>query len=379
MIKKVFPILALCMFSSMLGVGIITPLLPLYVQSMGTTGVWLGIIFAAFSTSYMITTPFIGRLSDRRGRKLFLSIGLLFYSITSLGFVWAVNVHQISLVRLAQGVAGAMITPVAQAYVGDVSPEGEEGKWMGYANAAFFSGFGFGPLIGGTLTEHFGMNVAFYSMGGLNLLAFLIATLFLPEVNRQKTEQSLHPSFTEISQSSMVRGLFSIRLGQSVGRGVIMTFLPIFAATYLGLSTSLIGILIAINVLLQSLLAPLGGRIADRFSRRALIVIGSTISLMSLAAIPSAQNFGQLLVLSLTLGIGGAISMPVVTALAVEEGRKYGMGSTMAGLTLAMSLGMIIGPISAGVIADAINIDAVFFFVAGAILTGTGLFIRFTK
>ena len=158
-----------------------------------------------------------------------------------------------------------------------------------------------------------------------------------------------------------------------------MTFLPIFAMTYLGLSTSLIGILIAINFLLQSLLAPLGGRIADRFSRRALIVIGSTISLMSLAAIPSAQNLGQLLVLSFTLGIGSAISMPVVTALAVEEGRKYGMGSTMAGLTLAMSLGMIIGPISAGVIADVINIDAVFFFVAGAILTGTGLFIRFTR
>ena len=162
---------------------------------------------------------------------------------------------------------------------------------MGYANAAFFSGFGFGPIIGGVLTEHFGMNTAFYSMAGLTLLAFLIAILFLPEVIQRKTEGSRRLSFKKISQSSMVRGIFSIRLTQALGRGGLMTFLPIFAGIYLDLSTTLIGILVAINVLSMSLLAPLGGRIADRFSRRALTVLGNIIFLTSLAAIPLAHNF----------------------------------------------------------------------------------------
>ncbi len=65
MIKKIFPILALPIFSSMLGVGIVAPLLPLYAENMGATGSWLGIVFAGFAISLAIFLPIIGRLSDR--------------------------------------------------------------------------------------------------------------------------------------------------------------------------------------------------------------------------------------------------------------------------------------------------------------------------
>ncbi len=379
MIKKAFPILALSMFSSMLGVGIVLPLLPIYADNLGATGIWVGLIFAAYGASNTIFTPIAGRLSDRRGRKLFLSIGLLCYSIISLGYIWAGNAPQLSLIRLLQGVAGAMIIPIAQAYVGDISPKGEEGKWMGYANAAFFSGFGFGPLIGGVLTEHFGMNTAFLSMAGLNLLAFLIVFFLLPEVIQRKTEESRRLSFKEMSQSSMIRGIFSIRLTQALARGGLITFLPIFAGMYLSLGTTLIGILISVNVLSMSLLAPIGGRLADRFGRRALAVLGNIFFLAGLAAIPLAHNFWQLLALGLVQGFGGAISIPAATALTVEEGRKYGMGSTMAVFVMAMSMGMTIGPILSGVVADYINVSSVFYFGATIGLIGTGLFIWFTR
>jgi len=254
MIKKVFPILALCVFSAMLGVGIIAPLLPLYADSLGATGIWLGVIFAGFSISRAIFTPIIGRLSDRSGRKLFVCTGLLIYSAVSLGYIWAGDVLQLTLVRLIQGAAGGMIIPIAQAYIGDISPEGEEGKWMGYFNAAFFTGFGFGPLMGGALTDHFGMDVAFSSMGGLNLLAFLVAVFFLPEIKQGKMTTNPRSSFNEMAASNMVKGLFSFRLAFSLGRGAFSCFIPIFAAVYLNLSPTLIGILLAVNILLMALL-----------------------------------------------------------------------------------------------------------------------------
>ena len=89
MVKKIFPILALSIFSAMLGVGIIAPLLPLYAENLGASGIWIGIIFAAFSISRSVFMPVFGRLSDCNGRKLFLSIGLFCFSITSLGYIWA--------------------------------------------------------------------------------------------------------------------------------------------------------------------------------------------------------------------------------------------------------------------------------------------------
>jgi len=379
MIKKAFAFLALPIFSSMLGVGIIAPLLPLYAENLGATGVWIGIIFAGFSISRAIIMPIAGRLSDRSGRKLFLCIGLLIYSISSLGYIWASSVSQLTLVRLIQGVAGGMIIPIAQAYVGDISPEGEEGTWMGYFNAAFFTGFGCGPLMGGVLTDHFGMNVAFSTMGGLNLLAFLIVALFLPEVRQRKMAASRHPSFKEMSTSGMVKGIFSFRLAFSLGRGTFAAFLPIFAGIYIGLSPTLIGILIAVNILLMSLLGIPSGKIADRFNRRVLVIAGSLANLTCLALIPLGGNFWQLLGICALGGVSGAIAMPAASALTVEEGRRFGMGSTMAILAMAMSIGMAIGPLLSGVIADLANINSVFYFGASMGLVGTSLFIWFTR
>lgn len=379
MINKVFPILALSIFSAMLGVGIIAPLLPLYAENLGATGIWLGIIFAGFSVSRAIFMPIIGRLSDRSSRKLFICIGLFIYSIISLGYIWADSVSQLALVRLIQGAAAGMIIPIAQAYIGDISPEGEEGKWMGYFNAAFFTGFGIGPLMGGTLTEHLGMTVAFYSMGGLNLLAFLVAILFLPEVRQRRMALNPHLSFKEMGASGTVKGLFSFRLSFSLGRGALFCFLPILAAMYFGLNPTLIGILLAANILLMSLLQVYSGNIADRFNRRVLVILGSAINLTFLALIPLAHNFWQLLGLCALSGLGGAISMPAASALIVDEGRKFGMGSTIAILTMAMSIGMAIGPLLGGVIADFVSINSVFYFAAGMGLIGVSLFAWFSK
>ncbi len=375
MIKRVFPLLALPIFASMLGVGIISPLLPLYAEKLGATGIWIGIVFASFAISRTIITPVVGRLSDRSGRKLLLSVGLLASSIISLGYIWANSITQLTLVRLIHGAAGGMIQPIAQAYIGDISPKGEEGKWMGYFNAAFFTGFGFGPLMGGVLTDHFGMTVAFSAMGGLNLLAFLLVALLLPEVRPGKMADNLRPSFKEMSSSGMVKGLFSFQLAFSLGRGTFATFLPIFAGIYIGLSPTLIGVLLAVNILLMSLLQVYGGNIADRSNRKALVIVGSLISLSHLALIPLGGNFWQLLGICALGGISGAIATPAASALSVEEGRRFGMGSTMAILAMAFGIGMGVGPLMGGVIADFVDINSVFYFAASIGLIGTGLFI----
>lgn len=380
MMKKVFPVLALATFSSMLGVGIIAPLLPIYAEELGATDIWVGIIFASFSISRSIFMPFVGRLSDRYGRKRFITIGILIYSLISLGYIWANDITHLTIVRLIHGAASAMIIPIAQAYIGEIAPEGEEGKWMGSFNAAFFSGFGFGPLLGGLLTDHFGMDFAFYAMGGLNLIAFLIAAFLLPEIKQKKTAVNTRPSFKEMGESRIIRGLFIYRLTFAMGReGAFFTFLPIFATLSLGLDSSLTGVLLAVNILIMSILQLYGGKLADRFKKRTLVTIGGIINIAFMALIPLTHNFWQLLGLSALGGIGGAISMPAASALSVEEGRKFGMGSTITLIFMAMSIGMVIGPILGGVLAEATNIDSVFYFSAAVLVAGTGLFMRLTK
>lgn len=246
---------------------------------------------------------------------------------------------------------------------------------MGYFNAAFFTGFGFGPLMGGILTEHLGMTAAFSAMGGLNLLAFLLVLLWLPEIEPSKIAQDHHASLLKPLTSSVVRGLFSFRLAFSMGRGIFVTFLPIFAMVYVGLGPTHIGILLAVTILLMSILQAFTGNIADKLNRRTLVILGSLINVIFLALIPFGHSFWQLLALCAVGGIGGAISMPAASALNVEEGRKFGMGSTLGIFTMAFSIGMAAGPILSGFAADFINIDSVFYLGAGAGVIGTSLLI----
>jgi MFS family permease len=63
----------------------------------------------------------------------------------------------------------------------------------------------------------------------------------------------------------------------------------------------------------------------------------------------------------------------------VEEGRRFGMGSTMAILAMAFGIGMAVGPLLGGVIADFMDINSAFYIGAGVMLIGTGLFNWFAR
>ncbi len=382
MINKVFPILAISTFSSMLGVGIIAPLLPIYADTLGATGIWIGVIFSGFSISRALVMPLIGKLSDQKGeRKAFLCAGLLFYAVMSLGYVWAETVTALVTVRLVHGLAAGMVIPIAQTYVGDLAPQGEEGKWMGYFNAALFAGFGVGPLLGGVLTDSYSMTTAFYSMGALNLFAFIVALVWLPKTRHVKSKNTFaHTSFRQmLRKSSMMKGIFSFRLANAFVRGSFSCFLPLFAGLYLGLSPTQIGTALCFNALIMSFLQIFSGRLADIFDRRKLVAIGSLVEIVILCLTPFLQYFYQLLILCAISGMGKAISIPAASGLTVGEGRKYGMGSVIGVFTLGMSLGMAVGPIASGVIMDHIGINWVFFIAAGFALLGTGMFLFFTR
>jgi len=378
--RGIFLTLGGAIFGSMLGVGIIAPIMPLYAESLKATGVWIGVIFAGFSISRAIFMPLIGRLSDQIAkRKAFLCTGLLAYALISLAYVHANSVLGLTVVRLLHGSAAGMILPIAQAYIGDISPEGQEGTWMGYFNSAFFTGFGFGFILGGVLTDHFGMNSAFYTMGGLNLLAFVFALLFLPEAQRHReAREDSKASLVEIMKSRAIKGLFSLRLANAMGKGAFVCFLPIFAAYY-GMSPTQIGVLLAVNILAIAFLQAYCGRLADRFGRKRLVIIGSLLDALTLFFVPLTRSFSQLLGLCAFGGSGRALAIPASSALTVEEGRKYGMGSAMGVFTMAMSLGMAAGPIIGGLVMDSLGIIAVFLASALLGLVGTGLFSWFTR
>jgi MFS family permease len=376
LIKKSFPIIALAIFSTMLGMGILAPVMPLFVTDLGASGIWLGLIGGGYHISRAILMPFIGRWSDRTGRKIFLGTGLFLYAGISLLYIFAENLPWLLGVRLLHGVVNGMIIPIARAWVGDITPVGEEGRWQGYFNTAFFSGAAAGPILGGILMDAFNTDVAFAAMGIFNFIAFLAVAFFLHEVIKPKNAQKPPASYKELVRNPFFWGLFLQRTGLELGYATFIFFLPIFAFNKLEMSPAFIGLLIGVTLMVTSWLQLLTGRLADHYDQRKLIIIGSVISFTVIGIIFYSPNVTVFALLLFIRSLGGALSIPSSAALTIRLGRRFGMGSVISLLGLATSVGMGIGPILAGPVYDFMGgISSVFYYAAGIGFIGLVAFV----
>ncbi len=359
----------------MLGLGIISPLMPIYAQNMGATGIWLGMIFSGFSFSRFIFMPIIGKISDRSGRKKYIVVGLFFITIISILYTYATIVYELVAVRILHGIFSAMVIPVAMAYVGETSADGTEGKAMGTYNISLFLGMASGPLIGGLLHSSFGMDAVFYAMALFSGIAFIISFLFLPDVHpAPHSGDGKKPGFREILSHNELKAIFIYRAINALARGGLMAFLPIIAARS-NLNSIQIGFLISANVLLTAILQRRFGMLADRWNNYLMIISGSVIVSISLIFIPLGTGFVYLFLIGTVVGLASAWSMPAATALNVKFGKELGsMGATVGLFNTSQSIGMITAPLISGMVMDLFGLNYIFYVAAGMSILGTGLF-----
>jgi DHA1 family multidrug resistance protein-like MFS transporter len=353
--KKIFATLFFSMFGTVTGVGIVVPLLPVYASNLGASGVYIGLIFGAFSISRTFLLPYFGSQSDKKGRKPFIIIGLFAYTAVSLAFMLSNSVESLIAIRFLQGIASAMIMPAVQAYVGDITPSGREGFSMGLFNMSMFLGLSLGPLIGGVIRDRFSLNMSFASMGLLTFLGFSLSFILLPPTkSEQVVNRKIGPkAWKWVIKDRDMAGLFLFRLAYAACIGVIWSFLPVLADIEFSLSSSSIGILVTLGVFSSGLLHVPMGYIADRVNRKLLIVSGGLIITYAIFSFEWANSFKDLLSASVLFGFGGGIAMPALMALAVLKGNEIdAMGSVMGLLAMAHSLGMLAGSVLAGVMMD---------------------------
>ncbi len=394
---RILVVLSLSVFISLVGIGMVVPILSVYADTLGASSFWIGAVFAAFAFSRTICMPFFGRLSDRYEKKHIMATGLFFYAVISLGYVIAPTVWLLTVVRFVHGIASAMIAPVAMAYLGGIAEKGEEAHVMSRYQASTLFGFGAGPLMGGVLYDLFGFSAAFYALMAFSALACLIVILFLPK------ERTLLPSTatapgekgcieprpaskrTKGRNSDARRTLRGI-LGNPLYGGTmlitfvcefsmicILVFIPLFVPLH-GISLGGAGIIISLNVFAAGALQMAFGRIGDRKKRWALIIPGALIFAVTLILFTSCTTFTGFLLVALANATGALFFFPAVSATMVEAGRVHGMGTTMGIYNSVRGVSGIIAPLAGGLVADFFGLEAVFLLVGLFIAAGACIF-----
>jgi MFS family permease len=373
--KRVFMALFLAVFAAQLGIGIIAPLMHLFSERTGASGLWLGIMFSAFSLSRLMFMPFTGRLSDLRGRRKLMISGLLAYTVISFCYALTTNIYMLTSIRFLHGLASCMVTPLAQAYIGELIPKGKEGAHINLFAMSIFLGMGFGPFLGGVLTSAFYINAAFYAMVGLSALALSSILLFMPadELSPKGGNKAGTAPLKTVLGDNRIKAMLIFRASRGFWRQGIVAFLPFLAIGTMKMNEAEVGLLLSAFLITGGTLQGLVGPLLDRFNKTVLIVACSIIGPALIFLIPYMHDGKMLLAVLLPMASLGAVARGSALALNVELGREHNaMGTVIGTFNSAGGMGMMAGPIAFGFVMDYFGINTV--FAVGAVIGLAGAF-----
>ena len=354
-----FVILLVSVFLGLLGLGIVLPLLPVFVEEFNASPFWIGALFAGYGLSRILFTPSIGSLSDRYGRKWFITAGLGLYTLVSIWYIFAGSIMELFVIRFVHGIASALISSVSMSYVGDITPRGQEGAYQGKLSNAFYLGMGCGPIIGGAIYNAFGLIPVFLLMAIMAFIPFLLCIWFLPE-----SKPGLHttPRIWKAFSHPRMQAVLFFRFMNTFPYAAFMVFIPVLAATQYGFSATVAGMIIAIEVLSMAMSLGYFGKMADRYKRSHMIVAGTVMVSFGTLALVYVHMLPAIALFALLIGVGNAMAIAAATAVVALDGRTLGQGVAMGAFNTVMSIGIVVPPLIYGVMVTVWGIDSIYIF-----------------
>jgi len=384
-------------FIIMLGIGIVGPVTPLYAQSFGVGAAMVGGLTTSFGIARILMNIPAGTLTERIGRRPLLILGPLITALAALLTGLAAQFGQLIVFRFLQGLGSAAQTTAAMTVMADITNREGRGRAMSFYQGSLLLGSGMGPTVGGLVAEHFGFRAPFFLYAALAACAALWALLRVPETRGFQKEATARPGRRSAARpgdvptgrvvwehltdlnfvliSLVTLAIFFTRTGSR------STVLPLFGDNRLGLSPGQLGITFTVIAAFNLLTINWSGLLSDKYGRKAVIVPAAVLSGLSLLAFSYCRSYAAFLCSGALLGLGTGMAGPAPAAYVADLARPGSYGLTMGIYRTFGDVGVSIGPVLLGWIADrfgfspALWANGLLFVVAGLAF---GLFARET-
>lgn len=350
-------IIALIAVVNMLGYGIIIPILYAYSKKFGLSDFDNGLLFAIFSICQFASTPIIGRLSDKYGRRPLLLASIAGTAISFFMMAFAPSAIFLFIARALDGLTAGNI-PVAFAVISDTTKPEERAKAFGLIGAAFSFGFIFGPAIS-AFTIGWGSAMPFLIAGTVTVVAVLLTAFYLPETNKHIGEVQ-HGKLFDFKK--MWHTLFDPQVGLTFiitlifyfafACAIIYGFQP-FTMHILNISTSdnaklftLFGI---VGLVAQTFLVQF---FTKKFGMKKAFSLSILFTAVSFFIMYISRSLGLFVAASIILGVFNSVVQTLIPTILSQEVDAKSQGSIMGLNASYQSIGMIIGPIVGGAVAS---------------------------
>ncbi len=357
-------------------IAILLPTLPAYLDTIGLKQQQIGLIIGAFAIGLLATRPYMGKLADRRGRKVVLLIGTAIVAIAPLGYLATTSIPLLMLVRAFHGISIAALATAYSALVVDLAPPERRGEIIGTMSLANPIGVALGPAIGGYL-QVLGM---FSTIFWISILSGALAYLCVSQLREQQPIK-FAPDWNDSSaivlkfegSSLSVRQILTNRalgipaltlLLIGCPFGAVHTFIPLYIqASNIDLNPGLFYTIAAISSFCAR--SVIGSR-SDRYGRGIFIALSLCCYTGSQALLATARGDLSFIGAAILEGLGIGILIPMTVALLSDRSLSHQRGQILSICLAGLDLGVALAAPAFGMVADQLG-------YAGIFTVGTGL------
>jgi len=347
-------------FMVALGYGIVAPAIPLFARQFGVGKAAAGAVISAFALMRLVTAPFVGRLVNGFGERVMLATGIGVVAVSSLLAGFAQVYWQLLVLRGIGGVGSIMFSVSAASILIRVTPSHLRGRAQGAWAGSFLLGMIAGPAVGTVAT--FSLRAPFFLYAGTLVVAGMLAlgTLRHSEFATRQADRGAALSLrAALRNRAYVAVLVASFAGDWAVVGARTAIVPQFVTDRLHAGAGWVyAAFLVVSIVSGALLLPFG-RIADTRGRRPVIITGLLIGAVGFILLPSVPTLVGMLVAMALLGVAGAADSVAPGAVMGDVVGGRG-GTVVAFFQMAGDLGVVIGPIAAGWIADAHGYPATF-------------------
>jgi len=350
------------------------PTLPLYLSAAGYSNTRIGIVLGAFALGVLITRPLSGFITDEKGRKVSLVLGVMFFFAAPLLYLVSTNFLYLIVIRFFHGIGLSFYTTAFPAYITDASDDHTRGEILGHMATSTTLAFTLGPLAGMTIFSTYGFTPLIF-LCTIAALVNLIVILQISELHK-KTDRKFKIPYKEVVFKRSVLVSSFIQLIYAIIFGGIMTFLPLLLENIEGVN---IGVFFMVESVVIIACRFMAAQMSDKYGRGPVFFYSFLIILCAVYLISEINTMHLLIATAALFGIGSSLCSPTISAFIADDADPSARGTVFSFFYGAFDAGVIAAGAILGFIADLTSIRQMFMITAIAGFVCLILFSLFIK
>lgn len=342
-----FFILIIANFALFIAYYMLFPTLPVYIKELTGKDALTGLAMGSLLLAAVLFRPFAGRLIDTGKRKAVFLFGTAVFFLCTLGFNLAPALLILLAARFMQGFGWAYCNTAAGTIASDIIPKPRLAEGMGYYGLSLSLGMAIGPALGLFLIQGYSFQLMFNICAGFVLLSFLLA-LFIKYPNLKIATTKKPLSIKTIFEKKAIHPSLVIFF-TSIGYSAVVSFLALYGQER---QVSDIGLFFVVYAISLTVSRPFFGRLADTKGYDMVMVSGLILCSSAMTIIYFAHTLPVFILAGMVYGIGYGAVQPTTQALSVLYVPIERRGAATATFFLFLDLGMCLGAVMWGFVAQ---------------------------